>query len=38
MGVQRYETKILSFVSWEGELTLDGEREFRGLIPTDLFP
>jgi hypothetical protein len=38
MGVQRYETKILLFVSWEGEFTLDGEREFRGPIPADLFP
>jgi hypothetical protein len=37
MGVQRYETKILLIVSWEGEFTLDGERKFRGPIPTDLF-
>lgn len=36
MEVHRYhETKILLFISWEGEFTLEEEREFRG--PTDLF-
>jgi hypothetical protein len=38
IGIQRYETKFLLFVSWDGEFTGDGEREFRDSIPTDLFP
>jgi hypothetical protein len=38
MGVQKYETKILLFVSWEGEFIWDGKREFRDSNPTDLFP